>query len=162
MGTALFVAGIENKSWRLAFATDGGGKASAGTAAEMPYDSTVVLRVGALDGPEGNLDYVLKFSKRVLGLDELVARSTYSVDIGQINPGVLTFVYEEIQTKLFGMSNNIPVGFFGLLKGRANYVDTVWFDNDRWIDRMYLEDGSVIYNVYVRDLEDEKAWAKTK
>ena len=61
VGTALFVVGlglgIENKSWRLASAIDGGGKASARTAAEIPYDSTVVLRVGALDGPEGNLGY---------------------------------------------------------------------------------------------------------
>ena len=60
---------------------------STGTAAEMPYESTVVLKVGAIDGPEGNLDYVLKFSKRLLGLDELVARSTYSVDVSTSTGG---------------------------------------------------------------------------
>lgn len=52
--------------------------------------------------------------------------------------------------------SNLPVGFFGLLKGRVNYIDTVWFDGERWIERNYLENGDVVYSVYVRDVEDEK------
>ena len=76
------------------------------------------------------------------------------VQIGSINPGLLTFKYEDIKTNIFGMSN-LPVGFFGLLKGRVNYVDTIWFDGERWIERNYLENGDVVYSVYVRDLEDE-------
>ena len=52
--------------------------------------------------------------------------------------------------------SNLPVGFFGLLKGRMNYVDTIWFDGERWIERKYLESGEVVYSVYVRDVEDEK------
>ena len=32
-------------------------------------------------GCEGNLDYVLKFSKQIMGLRELVAKSTCSVDV---------------------------------------------------------------------------------
>ena len=56
--------------------------------------------------------------------------------------------------------SNLPVAFFGLLKGRVNYIDTVWFDGERWIERNYLESGDVVYNVYVRDVEDEKEHAK--
>ena len=51
--------------------------------------------------------------------------------------------------------SNLPVGFFGLLKGRTTYIETVWFDGERWIERNYLENGNVVYNVYVRDESDE-------
>ena len=77
------------------------------------------------------------------------------LQIGKINPGLLTFQYQDIKTNIFGMSN-LPVGFFGLLKGRVNYVETIWFDGERWIERKYSESGDVTYSVYVRDLEDEK------
>mmetsp|Transcript_10724 Transcript_10724/g.22770 ORF Transcript_10724/g.22770 Transcript_10724/m.22770 type:complete len:326 (+) Transcript_10724:350-1327(+) len=163
MGTARFVAGVENKSWRMVFVTDGGGGRSevgmdveggGRNPGELPYGSTVILRIGEFMGVQGTLDYVLKFSKRVLGLNELVAKSTCEVDIGPINPGLLSFQYQEIKTNAFGMSN-LPVGFFGLLKGRVTYIDTVWFDGNRWIERNYLENGDVVYSVYVRDLEDE-------
>ena len=87
MGTAKFVAGVERKSWRMVFSTDpsgegheGNGKSSDG-GAELPYGSTVVLRIGEFVGCEGNLDYLLKFSKQVMGLRELVAKSTCSVDV---------------------------------------------------------------------------------
>lgn len=166
MGTAQFVAGLENRSWRMVFVTDGGGDASGANAgegesaatsnpSELPYGSTVILRMKEFMGADGTLDYVLKFSKRVLGLNELVAKSTCSVDIGPINPGVLSFQYQDIKTNVFGISD-LPVGFFGLLKGRVNYIDTVWFDGERWIERNYLENGDVVYSVYVRDEEDEK------
>ena len=75
--------------------------------------------------------------------------------IGPVNPGLLTYQYKDIKTNVFGISN-LPVGFFGLLKGRINYIDTVWFDGERWIERNYLENGDVVYSVYVRDVEDEK------
>ncbi|KAL3786889.1 hypothetical protein ACHAWO_008009 [Cyclotella atomus] len=161
MGPMQFVAGIEGKSWRMVFSTD----ANAGSGeVELPYGSTVVFRVGQLDGAKGTLDYVLKFSKQIMGLKELVAKSSCEVDvrkylfvlplIGSINPGLLTFQYQDIKTNIFGMSN-LPVGFFGLLKGRVNYVDTIWFDGERWIERNYLENGDVVYSVYVRDIEDE-------
>ena len=74
--------------------------------------------------------------------------------IGPVNPGVFSFQYQDIKTNVFGMSN-LPVGFFGLLKGRTTYIDTVWFDGERWIERNYLENGNVVYNVYVRDESDE-------
>ena len=165
-GTAKFVAQVENKSWRMIFSTDSSsstdgidkskGDVSPG---ELPYGSTVILRIGEFMGTDGSLDYVLKFSKRVLGLNELVAKSSCSVDIGPVNPGVFTFTYEDIKTNIFGVSN-LPVGFFGLLKGRVNYIDTVWFDGERWIERNYLENGDLIYSVYVRDTDDEKEYKK--
>jgi len=189
MGTAKFVAGVEGKSWRMVFSTDpsGGGQGdgkSSDRGAELPYGSTVVLRIGEFMGCEGTLDYVLKFSKQIMGLRELVAKSTCSVDvssrsctfllcvqtvshlsfhssyfylvpqIGPVNPGLFTFQYQDIKTNVFGMSN-LPVGFFGLLKGRTTYIDTVWFDGERWIERNYLENGNVVYNVYARDESDE-------
>ncbi|KAK1749126.1 hypothetical protein QTG54_001065 [Skeletonema marinoi] len=164
MGTAKFVAGVEGKSWRMVFSTDPSGEGQDGDGgAELPYGSTVVLRIGEFMGCDGNLDYVLKFSKQIMGLRELVAKSTCSVDvssrrcpsvIGPVNPGVFSFQYQDIKTNVFGMSN-LPVGFFGLLKGRTTYVDTVWFDGERWIERNYLENGNVVYNVYVRDESDE-------
>ena len=87
MGTAKFVAGVESKSWRMVFSTDasgreqeGDGKSSDG-GAELPFGSTIVLRIGEFMGCEGNLDYVLKFSKQIMGLRELVAKSTCSVDV---------------------------------------------------------------------------------
>ncbi len=52
--------------------------------------------------------------------------------------------------------SNLPVGFFGLLKGRVNCIDTVWFDGERWIERNFAENGDVVYSVYVRDDEDER------
>ncbi len=42
------------------------------------------------------------------------------------------------------------------------YVDTVWFDGERWIERNYLENGDIVYSVYVRDLQDEEACSKSK
>jgi hypothetical protein len=88
MGTARFVAGVEGKSWRMVFSTDpssdgeqdSDGKSSDG-GTELPYGSSVVLRVGEFMGCEGTLDYVLKFSKQIMGLRELVAKSTCSVDV---------------------------------------------------------------------------------
>lgn len=87
MGTAMFVAGVEGKSWRMVFSTDpsDGGQDSDGKSSdggtELPYGSSVVLRVGEFMGCEGTLDYVLKFSKQIMGLRELVAKSTCSVDV---------------------------------------------------------------------------------
>lgn len=82
MGIAKFVVGIENKSWRMVFTTnssDGGDNS-----ASLPAGSTVILRVGEFLGMQGKLDYVLKYGERILGLNELVAKSTCSVDVSDI------------------------------------------------------------------------------
>jgi len=162
MGTAMFVAALEGKSWRMIFSTDANSSTSNGaegtvdaTGDVLPYGTSVILRVGQFMGTEGTLDYVLKYCKQIMGLKELVAKSSCSIDIGPVNPGLLTYQYKDIKTNVFGISN-LPVGFFGLLKGRINYFDTVWFDGERWIERNYLENGDVVYSVYVRDVEDEK------
>ncbi|KAL3783098.1 hypothetical protein ACHAW5_002203 [Stephanodiscus triporus] len=166
MGTAKFVAAVEGKSWRLIFSTDGNSSTTSSgeggadaTEGALPYGSSVILRIGQFMGTEGTLDYVLKYSKQIMGLKELVAKSICSVDIGPVNPGLFTYQYKDIKTNVFGISN-LPVGFFGLLKGRVNYIDTVWFDGERWIERNYLENGDVVYSVYVRDIEDEKEQTK--
>lgn len=100
MGSAQFVAGIENKSWRMVFSTDttkerGRNDTSGGDgSAELPYGSTVVFRVGEFQGTDGSLDYVLKFSKQVMGLKELVAKSTCSVGVSGwcvLSMGMVTF-----------------------------------------------------------------------
>lgn len=155
MGTARFVAGVEGKSWRMVFSTNPASEGDAAGPGDLPFGSTVILRIGEFFGTEGKLDYLLKFSKQVMGLNELTAKSSCSIDIGPVNPGLFSFQYEDIKTNIFGMSN-LPVGFFGMLKGRVNYIDTVWFDGERWIERTYLENGDVVYSVYVRDVEDEK------
>ena len=80
MGPMQFVAGIENKSWRMVFNTSNG--SSGGTTdTGLPYGSTVMFRIGELHGARGSLDYVLKFSKQVMGLQELVAKSSCQVDV---------------------------------------------------------------------------------
>ena len=82
MGTAKFVAGLEGKSWRMVFSTDPSGEGQDGDGgAELPYGSTVVMRIGEFMGCDGKMDYVLKFSKQIMGLRELVAKSTCSVDV---------------------------------------------------------------------------------
>ena len=81
------------------------------------------------------------------------------LQIGPVNPGLFTFEYEDIKTNVFGIAN-IPVGFFGLLKGRVSCIDTVWFDGEHWIERNYRQDGDVVYSVYIRDTADEEERAR--
>jgi len=99
------------------------------------------------------LEYKLVFKERVWGLREITARSDYIVDPGPLNPGLLTYVYDQIVTDVFGLT--IPVGLFGLLKGRANVIETVWYDGSYWFDRGYDVDGTEYYNVFVREEEGE-------
>ena len=48
---------------------------------------------------------------------------------------------------------NLPVGLFGLLKGRANYIETIYFDGSVWFERGYSPEGEVYYNVFYRSDE---------
>jgi len=123
---------------------------------DLPAEATVWVRVEE----EGDgLDYVLKFSKKVWGLQELVAKCTYMLDTGPVNPGLVTFLYQNIKTNMFGLKN-LPVGFFGLLKNRANYIETIWFDGQLWIDRGYNLEGVEYYNVYWMEEENDVDWRK--
>lgn len=81
MGIAQFVAGVEGKSWRMVYSTNNSDSQGGGEGGELPFGSTVMLRIGEFMGSEGTLDYVLTFSKQVMGLNELVAKSTCSVDV---------------------------------------------------------------------------------
>lgn len=134
--------------WKLVFSTEGA------TLGDLPRDADVYVDFA----PVGDkLDYELKFSKKTMGLNKLVARSSYMVDPGPINPGLVSFVYEEIITDIFGFKS-LPVGFFGLLKGRANYIESVYFDGTYWIDRGYSPQGEEYFNVYVRVEQDDGDW----
>mmetsp|Transcript_28225 Transcript_28225/g.37635 ORF Transcript_28225/g.37635 Transcript_28225/m.37635 type:complete len:266 (-) Transcript_28225:158-955(-) len=145
---------IKGKTWRLAFSTE------QATLDDLPFGATVFLRIkddddGGESYKKGELDYVLKFSKRVWGLRELVAKCTYQLDTSAVNPGLLTFIYQNIQTDMFGMKN-LPIGFFGLLKDRGTFLETIWFDGQMWVDRGFNDGGMEYYNVYwLEDEEDE-------
>jgi len=73
------------------------------------------------------------------------------IQSGPIQPGLLSFVYENITTNVMGLKN-IGVGFFGLLQGRANYVESAYFDGTFWIERGVSPsgDGSDFVSVYMR------------
>jgi hypothetical protein len=73
---------------------------------------------------------------------------------GPVNPGLVTFVYDEIKTDVFGLKD-VGVGFFGLLKGRANYVESAYFDGRFWIERGFSPDGNEYFNAYVREQNEE-------
>ena len=72
---------------------------------------------------------------------------------GPVQPGLLTFVYDSITTNILGFQN-LPVGFFGLLKGRTNYVESAYFDGTFWIERgidvSRDENNQDFINVYMR------------
>ena len=38
-----------------------------------------------------------------------------------------------------------------MLKGRANYVETIWFDGKLWVERGYSIDGKEFFNVYIKE-----------
>jgi hypothetical protein len=106
MGTAKFVAAVEGKSWRMIFSTDGNsGTTSSGeggadaTDGALPYGSSVILRIGQFMGTEGTLDYVLKYSKQIMGLKELVAKSICSVDVSIVVPSRAN--YDRLQNSYY-------------------------------------------------------------
>jgi hypothetical protein len=137
---------LPGTEWRLAFSTE------TATLGDLPKDAQVKLHF--VD--DSKVDYILEFSQKTLGIRRLVAKSSYSVDCTNVNPGLVTFVYDEIVTDLFGFKN-IGVGFFGLLKGRANYVETIFMDTRYWIERGYTPDGRDFFNVYIRSLNTAEA-----
>ena len=143
---------LPGTQWRLGFSTE------TATLGDLPKDATVQLHFYDTDddtGPNGGdtprrVDYCLEFSEKTFGMKRLVAQSSYTVDTTNVNPGLVTFVYDNIVTDIFGFKN-LGVGFFGLLQGRANYIETVFMDTSLWIERGYTPDGKEFFNVYVRD-----------
>lgn len=62
---------LPKSEWKLMFST------SEAVLESLPNDATVFLNI--LD--EQNLDYILKFSKKTLGLDSLTAKCKYTFDV---------------------------------------------------------------------------------
>lgn len=129
-------AQLPGTSWRLVFSTE------AATLGDLPRDATVYLTF--VD--ESNMDYSLRFSEKTLGLDAITAQSKWTGDAR----GIISFVYDKITTDVFGFKN-VGVSFFGLLKGRSNYLETAYFDGNFWIERAVGQDGEEYVNVYLRD-----------
>ena len=83
-------------------------------------------------------------------------------------PGVafVQIMYENIVTDVMGFTN-VGIGMFGMLKGRSTYINTVFFDNNIWIESGVDEAnfGETYYNVYTRDEdreegEDDEDWQR--
>jgi len=125
--------------WRLAFCTENAAMSV------MPREARIVVEI--VD--ELKMNYVLEFTKKVQGLSRINAESTYTIDTSPINPGLLTFTYEKVSGGLFGMT--VPLGLFGLFKGRGNFIESLYFDGDVWIERGYSESGDFFYNVYIKE-----------
>jgi hypothetical protein len=67
---------------------------------------------------------------------------------------MVTFTYDSVTTDVFGLSN-INIGFFGLLKGRSNYINTRYFDDNFWIESgVEAANGMEYYNVYMKEGEE--------
>jgi len=143
-------------SWRLGFTSafgidgDGDGKDSTSFQQDLPKEAEVFLKFY----PDYKCDYILSFSKRVLFLEKIISKSSYIVDCSPVNPGLVTIIYQNIVTDVMGMKD-LKVGLFGMLKGRVTYVDTVWFDGDIWVERSYSQDGTEVFNIYVKDDNDD-------
>ena len=129
--------------WTLVFSTD-----TSTTGNNLPRDATVQISIKE----NYKCEYILEFA-RTIGLKSITAKSNYIVDSSPVNPGLLTLIYQEIVTDVLGFKN-FPIGTFGLLKGRANYVESVWFDGLLWIERAYNEEGVEFFNIYLRNNEE--------
>lgn len=135
-GESLVAEQLPGTTWRLVFSTQ------SATLGDLPRDATVLIDFKSAS----TLDYTLQF-KQTLGLKRLTAQSSYSVD----SNGIVTFVYDKIVADVLGFSN-VGVGMFGLLKGRANFIETAYFDGAYWIERGLDPSGETDFiNVYVRE-----------
>jgi hypothetical protein len=134
---------LPGRSYRLLFSTE---SAALG---DLPRDAQVYLRFK----DRTTMEYSLEFSEKTLGLNSIKAISNWTID----PRGLVTFIYDRIVMDAFGFEN-VGIGFFGLLKGRANFVETAYFDDDFWIERSVGLDGkSDFLNVYVKE-EDRDDW----
>jgi len=147
---------LPGTKWRMAFTTQ------SLMAEALPKDATITLTFAGGSGisstGSNQVEYGLDFFK-TLALKRLVAKSTYSVLEPQpTNPGtaIVQIMYDKIVTDVMGFSN-VGIGFFGILKGRSTYIQTVFFDNNLWIESGVDESnfGEVYYNVYAKE-KDEK------
>lgn len=158
---------LPGTKWRMAFTTQ------ALMAEALPKDATITLNFASGSGSastgSNQVEYGLDFFK-TLALKRLVAKSTYSVlDPQPTNPGtaIVQIMYEKIVTDVMGFSN-LGIGLFGMLKGRSTFIQTVFFDNNLWIESGVDESnfGETYYSVYARekdsdtDNDDDEDWQK--
>lgn len=132
---------LPGTKWRLTFSTENAALSN------LPRDATVHLNF--LD--DKHVDYCLRFGEKTAGLNSITAKSTWNAgeesNAAGNNPGLVSMVYDKITCDAFGFTN-LGIGFFGLLKGRASYIQTVYFDKDIWIDGGFAPDGSTYFSVY--------------
>ena len=122
--------------WKLIFSTE------ETVITNLPKEARIVLDIK----DNQNLDYILQFTKRIFALKKLVAKSTYTIN----DAGVMQYEYNDIVADVFGMS--VPTGLFGMLKGRVNYVRSIYFDGNIWIEGGFDNVSQRDYfNAYVRD-----------
>lgn len=114
---------------------------------DLPRDADVYLNF--VD--DTTMEYTLQFSAKTLGLNSIKAVSNWSCN----NNGTVTFVYDKITTDVLGMKN-VGIGFFGLLQGRANAIETVYHDDQYWIARDSTQADAL--SVYVKEQDD--VWNK--
>jgi hypothetical protein len=143
--------------WKLVYSTMKQQQQQQQQADMPPRDATVLLEFDNNDNDDNDkkpkqFNYILEFSKKTLGLHRLIAKSTYQVDI--INhPGLVTFVYDEIKADMFGFSNIGGGGLFSfLLKGRVNYIESVYMDGRFWIEQRRRDEHNdkPYYNIYLK------------
>lgn len=139
-------ARILHGTWRMGFSTSSDEDDTNSNLQGLPKEAGVLITFY----PGNKCDYILSFSKRVLGLDKLIAKSTYAVDCSTINPGLVTITYQNIVTDVLGMKG-VGVGLFGMLKDRATYVEIVWFNESFFVERGFTNDGVEFFNVYVKE-----------
>ena len=131
-----------NTKWNLLFSTQ------AVVDESLPIDTTISIEFVS----PTKLDYTLNFGKKVFGINQLTAVSSYEFDAGPVNPGLLTFNYEDITTNMFGMKN-LGMGMFGgFLSGRSSYVPTAYMDGKLWIEQGRDNvSGYEYFTVYVKE-----------
>jgi len=77
---------VPSSEWKLMFSS------SEAVLESLPNDATVFLNVK----DEEHLDYILKFSKKTLGLESLTAECTYTFDVSFDNSFHLNLKYEHL------------------------------------------------------------------
>ena len=81
------------------------------------------------------------------------SNAPFTAQSSPVNPGWVTYTYENITTDVLGFKN-VGIGTMGLLQGRGAQIQTVYFDPDLWIESG--KDGSYDYfNVYTREDDDD-------
>eukprot|EP00525_Craspedostauros_australis_P006487 CAMPEP_0198124712 /NCGR_PEP_ID=MMETSP1442-20131203/40682_1 /TAXON_ID= /ORGANISM="Craspedostauros australis, Strain CCMP3328" /LENGTH=233 /DNA_ID=CAMNT_0043784175 /DNA_START=243 /DNA_END=947 /DNA_ORIENTATION=+ len=125
------------KSWKLIYST---------STVSLPVATSTTAYIDFLS--DDKLNYRLEFGKFGL-LKRMVASCTYELEAAT---NTLQYRYDKIASDAMGMKN-INIGF--MLEGRVSTIQTVYLDDQLWIDRGYEgPDGKEYVNVYVPAASD--------